>query len=134
MFDTGRGLTMTLYTSQHNLRMLSSTNLYYYDRFFCSRPRGCSSGTDALVFSAITVDGERCVFPFVYKGDVYTSCTTKGDDVAWCSVEPVMIVGSGDWGYCDPVNCAPGTTPPAVETTPTEPSTPPTECGPDNSE
>ncbi|XP_033025895.1 72 kDa type IV collagenase-like [Lacerta agilis] len=44
-----------------------------------------------------------CVFPFIYKGKSYTSCTTDGesDGKLWCSLTRNYDVDS-KWTYCGP--------------------------------
>lgn len=46
----------------------------------------------------LTVEGERCVFPFVYNDKIYTSCATTADrPTQWCAT------GSNaetNWGVC----------------------------------
>ena len=46
-----------------------------------------------------TAKGARCVFPFVYQGQKYNSCTTVNyNGKRWCSTESVY---KGKWGSCD---------------------------------
>jgi len=55
--------------------------------------------------------GQACVFPFRYKGKVYTECATEDQSAAWCSTE-VDVGGNfvdGKYGFCPstcPVNGA----------------------------
>ena len=54
-----------------------------------------------------TVDpGTPCTFPFTYRGETYTSCTTVDNGgIPWCSAEGEATVpyprASGFWGHCD---------------------------------
>ena len=49
-----------------------------------------------------------CVYPFTFRGRIYTTCATEGDPQgkAWCSTKTYAntthIGGRGNWGYCDP--------------------------------
>merc|ERR1711884_695587 len=60
-----------------------------------------------------TEDGKDCVFPFIYKGELYNSCVRTGHGRKWCSTskDPSGKHISGAWGncgYCSPtaeVNC-----------------------------
>ena len=46
-----------------------------------------------------TVRGNCCVFPFVYRGRRYRSCTSRGSKRPWCSTVPGYKRGQ-PWGYC----------------------------------
>ncbi|XP_054848607.1 fibronectin-like [Eublepharis macularius] len=60
------------------------------------------------LLSFITAEGQRannmgpCVFPFIYKGKTYSSCTTAGDSAGklWCSLTSNYDEDS-KWTYCD---------------------------------
>ena len=47
--------------------------------------------------------GRQCVFPFIYKGTTYSSCTNAGEDFYWCStkVDESGNHVSGEWGNCN---------------------------------
>ena len=46
-----------------------------------------------------TAQGVACVFPFIYKGKSYKSCTTvDNSNKLWCSTESVY---KSKWGNCD---------------------------------
>ena len=52
----------------------------------------------------------KCVFPFLFKGTWYESCTIVDDNTPWCSTEvyPSGQHVAGEWGYCG--KGCPGTT------------------------
>ncbi|XP_078666161.1 uncharacterized protein LOC144908452 [Branchiostoma floridae x Branchiostoma belcheri] len=56
----------------------------------------------ALAASASGQQSSPCVFPFVYNGITYDSCTTDGSTAFWCSFDDVY---SGNWKYCDEQEC-----------------------------
>jgi hypothetical protein len=43
------------------------------------------------------VPGTPCYFPFEYKGQMFSECSTQDYSNAWCSTTPVY---SGKWGEC----------------------------------
>ena len=51
-----------------------------------------------------TVDGEDCVFPFIYKEKTYNECTKEGSSNSkpWCatSVMENKTVIPSNWGDC----------------------------------
>ena len=51
-----------------------------------------------------TVEGKKCVFPFVYNGNTYNGCTIDEsvDDLAWCAtgVDRNRKVYDEAWGDC----------------------------------
>ena len=53
-----------------------------------------------------TEEGKKCVFPFVYNGHTYNSCTCDDSDsgLAWCAtaVNRNRNVQHGSWGDCKP--------------------------------
>lgn len=74
-----------------------------------------------------TLDGRRCVFPFVFLGKRYAECTSDEDRDGrrWCSVR-VDREGRhvrGDWGYCNPNTCNHMRITPAPTPDPTMPPT-----------
>ena len=46
-----------------------------------------------------TWGGNCCVFPFVYRGRRYNSCTRRGSTRFWCPIVPGYKRGQA-WGYC----------------------------------
>ena len=46
-----------------------------------------------------TWKGNCCVFPFVYRGRRYNSCTRRGSKRFWCPIVPGYKLGQA-WGYC----------------------------------
>ena len=53
-----------------------------------------------------TISGKGCVFPFVYKGTTYNTCTARDAEETWC---PIILVGGWDsvykWETCDLSRC-----------------------------
>jgi len=49
-----------------------------------------------------TTTGATCVFPFIFNGKTYTSCTDVQDTMTWCStkVNARNQHITGNWGYC----------------------------------
>ena len=45
--------------------------------------------------TCVTTAGDACVFPFVWQGRKFTTCTSSDADSPWCAT-------SGGWGYCSP--------------------------------
>ena len=43
-----------------------------------------------------TEDGETCVFPFIYRGEVYSKCTSVNADKPWCFTG----TSTRNWDYC----------------------------------
>ena len=66
-----------------------------------------------------TVDGERCVMPFRFKGVMNTACTVQDGGPPWCSTKTDSydnhIGNGGHWGDCAP--CPTGTTATPVRST-----------------
>jgi len=64
----------------------------------------------------LTIEGERCVFPFMYKGKEYHQCTYASSPSPWCStlVDNNGTTVTNRWGDCDTSVCevenTPGTT------------------------
>ena len=56
----------------------------------------CFSANPPLC-SVETVNGQCCHFPFTYKGNKYTSCTTVNHNKPWCSLTANY---QGKWGDC----------------------------------
>ena len=44
-----------------------------------------------------TSDGQKCVFPFTYKGKTYKGCTKQDRDALWCSTDPQF---ADSWTNC----------------------------------
>lgn len=45
-------------------------------------------------------EGQFCVFPYIYNGVSYTSCTTlNNNDVLWCATTYNFDI-HGQWGNC----------------------------------
>ena len=69
--------------------------------------------SNASLLRCITTGGpdanKTCIFPFTYKGKIYTNCTLDGDSSggSWCSTlvdESGNHVGGQHWGTCG-TNC-----------------------------
>merc|ERR1719278_815627 len=60
-------------------------------------------GTECL-----TVSGERCQFPFIFRGLERTGCITESDPAGllWCSTlldsQGRHVAGWGHWDHCQP--------------------------------
>jgi len=53
-----------------------------------------------------TTKGQKCVFPFKYKGKTYSTCTSAGYyGRPWCSVENKENGYYKKWGRCSPYHC-----------------------------
>ena len=54
---------------------------------------------------------QRCVYPFIYLGQIYEACTNRSDPHGkfWCSTKTDQdqhhVSYQEQWGYCDPGNC-----------------------------
>merc|ERR1719342_338396 len=120
-------------------------NVEYYQCTYADSPKAwCATGTDSIgnvipnqwgdcvsdqtsgcQEESITVpscttssgpeSGKACVFPFRYKGIVYTSCATVDQASAWCSTE----VDAGGNYVTDKYGFCPSTCPSASSTTTT---------------
>ena len=50
--------------------------------------------------------GLKCVFPFRYGGETFSSCVSAGFDQPWCSTKTSQGAHvTGHWGNCDPNTC-----------------------------
>ena len=60
-----------------------------------------------LSFSVLTIggnsNGAACVFPFTYRGKMYTKCTDARHTLLWCATTKNYTV-DGKWGNCVPKN------------------------------
>jgi len=86
-----------MYSSFHSLLLITC---------WVGRPTSISG-------SCITISGNdpgsACVFPFKFRGDTITNCTTiDGDTRPWCSTQTDADGKhvSGSWGYCPDDNCS----------------------------
>merc|ERR1712013_147494 len=77
----------------------------------CSNTALSSCPVESIdVPSCVTQGGPQenmpCVFPFRHLGITYTSCTTIGKDMAWCSTNTTSGGEhvDGNYGYC-PASC-----------------------------
>ena len=45
---------------------------------------------------------KNCIFPFTYKGEEYTACTTKDTclECFWCGTD-YIVTNSKGWGMCN---------------------------------
>ena len=73
--------------SQKNIHELEK---YYFKRWFILTGIECYIKTTA---------GSCCVFPFVYTGKTYQSCTAAGYNVLWCATTSNYDT-DGLWGNC----------------------------------
>merc|ERR1712038_1381571 len=72
----------------------------------CSSSATSSCPSETIATPSCTTTQGQCVFPFRYKGVVYTSCTTVDRASAWCSTQ-TDIAGlhqAGSEGDC-PASC-----------------------------
>ena len=51
-----------------------------------------------LTAPVMTTEGRTCVFPFVYQGVAYDSCSNANHDRPWCAYNTNYV--SGEWGNC----------------------------------
>ena len=106
ILSTGMRLhTKQFYKLHKNLTLLDigtfpifGVKIHKSTQMFCSSLsfKGC-----------ITINKERCIFPFIYKGKKYTSCTKDSWFTKWCSTEikPDGTYKMGHWGSCDMKTC-----------------------------
>eukprot|EP00040_Diaphanoeca_grandis_P000102 m.14348 g.14348 ORF g.14348 m.14348 type:complete len:2596 (-) comp10105_c0_seq1:515-8302(-) len=83
------------------------TNWYSTSTYFYNDNRAHVSQCDTRDNGVMN---RQCVFPFVYEGTRYTSCTMEGDNVPWCAtaVDESDVYIDGEWGVCGSfVNRAP---------------------------
>ena len=84
------------------------------DNYRVTKPDDCNRGVFVLdapvatTFAKLTLESlhnSQCVFPFVYEGIAYNTCTNAGDSTSqlWCATS-VDDTGAfdGSWGYCHP--------------------------------
>ena len=50
------------------------------------------------------LDGIVCIFPFIYDGVTYNTCTWAGNTKAWCATSVDDEGNYHGWGNCRP-NC-----------------------------
>ena len=56
--------------------------------------------TDLIPFNATSKIA--CIFPFVYQGKEYTSCTKVDFNISWCATDIEYTTKNWlDWGYCN---------------------------------
>ena len=77
--------------------------------FFLSLPV-TSNGQCSTTYEVGTPKkGVKCVFPFKWKSQSFSECTTEGDPDAkkWCSTKTDAQGAhvKGNWGYCDDSKC-----------------------------
>ena len=58
-----------------------------------------------LTRSCKTLQGEKCVFPFVFSGLLYHGCVARGEG-GWCATSLTREGQYLTWGYCDRQNCS----------------------------
>uniref|UniRef100_A0A670JGX4 Fibronectin type-II domain-containing protein n=1 Tax=Podarcis muralis TaxID=64176 RepID=A0A670JGX4_PODMU len=67
----------------------------------------CKCGLTPTLSSPLLFYSETgCVFPFIYKGKPYESCTTldKHEGKAWCATTPDYQTGL-KWRFCNQLDC-----------------------------
>merc|ERR1719244_1918067 len=50
-----------------------------------------------------TINGSKCIFPFIYKGETFLQCTNKGSKHLWCATETGPngeFTDKNAWGKC----------------------------------
>jgi len=60
---------------------------------------------DGVCPGCVTTKGQSCVFPFKYRGKIYTSCTKDGYHTHWCSTENKADGYYKTWGVCSMDAC-----------------------------
>ncbi|CAB3978524.1 MAM and LDL-receptor class A domain-containing 2-like, partial [Paramuricea clavata] len=65
-----------------------------------------STGSTVAVYTKLSAQpgsatalGQKCAFPFTYRGATYTKCTNTRHTALWCSTTSTY---SGKWGNCQP--------------------------------
>ena len=51
--------------------------------------------------SCKTEEGLSCVFPFIYEGVTYNSCTKEGEDYHWCATSVNEDLTYDGFGFCE---------------------------------
>ena len=56
-------------------------------------------------------EGSTCKFPFNYRGRMYDTCITLGENAPWCYTvdKPTRTTYGVPWGYCNRDSCPGGT-------------------------
>ena len=56
-------------------------------------------------------EGSTCKFPFNYRGQMYDTCITLGENAPWCYTvdKPTRTTYGVPWGYCSGDSCPMGT-------------------------
>ena len=54
--------------------------------------------------------GSTCKFPFNYRGQMYDTCITLGENAPWCYIvdKPTRTTYGVPWGYCNGDSCPQG--------------------------
>lgn len=50
----------------------------------------------------LTFEGEICVFPFKYRGEIYNHCTTRDKGRSWCATKVTYKNQVSTIGFCNP--------------------------------
>ena len=55
-------------------------------------------------------EGSTCKFPFNYRGQMYDTCITLGENAPWCYTvnKPTRTTYGVPWGYCNGDSCPQG--------------------------
>jgi len=73
----------------------------------CAREERAQQSTTTSQPQCRTATGKACMFPFTFRGIVYNTCITEGDEQGqpWCSTKTDEwgnhVSNKGNWGHCN---------------------------------
>ncbi|XP_066274543.1 uncharacterized protein [Branchiostoma lanceolatum] len=94
------GKTYNNCTTLRSKQPWCSTTEKYIGRWgLCVFITGEQKGKVVYTTGGTAIEGSRCHFPFLYRGRVYTDCTSTLHGTPWCSTDEKY---KGYWGECVP--------------------------------
>ncbi|CAH1255094.1 ELSPBP1 [Branchiostoma lanceolatum] len=94
------GKTYNNCTTLRSKQPWCSTTEKYAGRWgLCVFITGEQKGKVVYTTGGTAIEGSRCHFPFLYRGRVYTDCTSTLHGTPWCSTDEKY---QGYWGECVP--------------------------------